>query len=362
MQFNFSSSEKKGLIALIVIIMVLQISIFIVSRQLNSESTISLSDQEHEAFQKQLDSIAALNHSEEFPKPDYSKIDFFEFNPNTVSHSNLLKLGLSGSVANTFISYREKVKPFQTKMDLFKIYGIDSSLVVLLLPYVQIHQLETKQKKQLPISKEPEKVDSLFEFNPNTISLAELRKLSFSEKLANTFINYRDAIGGFKSINQIKNIYGLSNDFFDQLSPYILLPELEKEEAKLIVEINAATATDLILLDGIGEVLSNRIVKYRNYLGGFYSIEQLRRVYGLSETTFEQIKMSLTVDTTLIEAININFAGISELKKLPACNEKIAEQIIENRSKNGAFRNIDQLKLILNEKEFDILKYYLTVK
>lgn len=55
------------------------------------------------------------------------------------------------------------------------------------------------------------------------------------------------------------------------------------------VELNSADTTELKRLRGIGSVLSVRIVKYRNKLGGFSSVEDLKNVYGLSDETYQSI-------------------------------------------------------------------------
>ncbi len=55
------------------------------------------------------------------------------------------------------------------------------------------------------------------------------------------------------------------------------------------IEINRADTTEWKRLRGIGTVLSARIVKYRTKIGGFKSVEQLQKIYGLSEETYQSI-------------------------------------------------------------------------
>jgi competence ComEA-like helix-hairpin-helix protein len=101
------------------------------------------------------------------------------------------------------------------------------------------------------------------------------------------------------------------------------------------VEINHATATDLVKLYGIGPVLSERIIKYRNLLGGFYALGQMEEVYGLTPETLCGIADQLVIDSTALILININFAEAGELAKHPYLGWKDANRIIGYREKNG---------------------------
>lgn len=79
-------------------------------------------------------------------------------------------------------------------------------------------------------------------------------------------------------------------------------PRTEEEEDRALAEIedkiniNTATESELCLLDGIGEVLSKRIIEKREELGGFQSIDQLHEVQGIGDKLFEQIKNYVTVE------------------------------------------------------------------
>ena len=68
-----------------------------------------------------------------------------------------------------------------------------------------------------------------------------------------------------------------------------------KEYETIVVNLNAADTSQLKQLKGIGSKLSSRIIKYRNKLGGFHSIEQLQEVWGLQANTFHDIKPKLII-------------------------------------------------------------------
>lgn len=126
------------------------------------------------------------------------------------------------------------------------------------------------------------------------------------------------------------------------------------------VDINLSDTTALIKLPGIGHVLSSRIVKYRNFLGGFAKIEQLKEVYGLSEETYEMIKSRVTADSSYIKRININTADYKELSHIRYLEKYEISSILKYRQLKVRISEISDLvdnKLITNEKAIQILPY-----
>ena len=111
----------------------------------------------------------------------------------------------------------------------------------------------------------------------------------------------------------------------------------------IMIDINSCDSTDLLRLPGIGPVLSGRIIRFRNLLGGYASKEQLQEVYGLSPETFEMIKNRITADATLIDKIDINTADFRRFRRLPYFEQKEINDLLRYRSTNGQIHNIDEL-------------------
>ena len=156
----------------------------------------------------------------------------------------------------------------------------------------------------------------LFAFDPNTLDENGFKKLGLSDKVIHTIINYRSKGGRFKNAEDIKKIYGLTNADAERLIPYIKINSTKnntnfyKEEKPQTaiqstpknnpqkININTATAEDFKSLPGIGDVLGNRIVKFRNAIHGFKSIDDVKKTYGLSDSTFNAIKHYLVLDNS----------------------------------------------------------------
>ncbi|MFT4155658.1 ComEA family DNA-binding protein [Parafilimonas sp.] len=150
----------------------------------------------------------------------------------------------------------------------------------------------------------------LFYFDPNTLSEGGFIQLGLSPKTAHTIINYRGKGGHFKTPEDIRKIYSLSKADADRIVPYIRIAAANKQTTPAAekaqtsnepkppyrgsqlkkTEINAAAAEDWKAFPGIGDVLANRIIKFRASIGGFKSVDQVAKTYGLSDSVFQLIK------------------------------------------------------------------------
>ena len=138
-----------------------------------------------------------------------------------------------------------------------------------------------------------------------------------------------------------------------------------KTSAREIInlKINSATVRELQKIRGIGPKLSNRIVKYRDLIGGFHSFDQLNEVYGLEpEVITELIRVSSISKETV--KININETdSINTLTRHPYINYNLAKSIINYRKVHGNFESLESVKeiKILNDSLFQKIAPYLSL-
>ena len=120
-----------------------------------------------------------------------------------------------------------------------------------------------------------------------------------------TIMNYRNKGGGFTTAADIRKIWGLKKEEADRLIPYIRIATqraMGKENTgEKVIDINTATAEEWKSLPGIGEVLSNRIVRFRDKIGGFGSIQEVSKTYGLRDSVFQKLVPYLKLDSTTIK-------------------------------------------------------------
>ena len=130
------------------------------------------------------------------------------------------------------------------------------------------------------------------------------------------------------------------------------------------ININQADSLAFSALNGIGPIFSSRIVRYRNWLGGFHSKEQLLDVYGIDSMLFNHILPHLMVSSSDVKKININTANYSSLASHPYITKSIANTIIKYRNHHGNFTSLAELKLIplIDEDLFRKIAFYLTIE
>lgn len=208
----------------------------------------------------------------------------------------------------------------------------------------------------------------LFYFDPNSASYDTLLKLGLGSKEANTLIKYRTKGGKFRYASDLGKVYGIDSIHVAKLIPFVRLeygtkpvaaPQSDQKKRPL-TEINSCDSAALAALPGIGPVLSLRIIKYRNLLGGFVSVDQIKEVYGLPPETFDLIKSRIIVDTLLIRRVNINTADYKELIRIPYIEKYEVTAILKYKELEGEIRVIGDLienKLLTEEKALKIRPY-----
>lgn len=127
------------------------------------------------------------------------------------------------------------------------------------------------------------------------------------------------------------------------------------------IDINTATAEQWETLSGIGPVLSKRIVKFRDGLGGFYKVDQVAETFGLPPETFELIKPLLHIKTPQ-KRVSINTLSAEQLDNFRFISLKEANVIIRFRDQHGPFESIDDLRkvVILEEEQIAKLEPYIS--
>jgi competence ComEA-like helix-hairpin-helix protein len=177
------------------------------------------------------------------------------------------------------------------------------------------------------------------------MSLSSWQELGLSERQSEVLISYRNRIGGFYNINQLYDAYVLDSIRVEEWKPFLVFNKKKPVEKKL--ELNAATREELMELKGIGEKLSERIIAYRDKLGGFVSVDQIAEVYGVSAETFEKIIPKLRVDLTKVQKLNLNTSDVKTLAQHPYVSYSLAKLIVNYREQHGPYEKIEDL---LNSK------------
>ena len=120
-----------------------------------------------------------------------------------------------------------------------------------------------------------------FRFNPNTATLEDLMRLGFSEKQAQSILNYRAKGGRFRRPSDFARSYVVADSVFDRLAPYIDIPR---------IDINRADSAAFETLPGIGPYFASKMVSYRTSLRGYSTPEQLMDIYHFDREKYDGLK------------------------------------------------------------------------
>lgn len=185
-------------------------------------------------------------------------------------------------------------------------------------------------------------------FDPNGLPAEIWIQMGLSEKQAGVIKNYESKGGKFKTKEDVKKQFVVSDDFYKKIEPYIVFAEINDEviteHPALSLDINHATKEDFMLVNGIKDYLAEGIVKYRSRLGGFTSMEQLKEIKYLSERIFNEITPHCFITSYSVKKISINLAEWKELAPHPYIGGDKATEIINYRKRNGIFKNAEDFR------------------
>ena len=210
-------------------------------------------------------------------------------------------------------------------------------------------------------------------FNPNFISDYKGYKLGMSVEEIDRLMAFRKENKYVNSAEEFQRITRISDSLFNKISPLFKFPDWKqnknnysakksdfatksfpKKEKLAILDINEATQEDLMKIYGIGEGLSSRILRQKEILGSFVSMEQMKEIWGLSPEVINELKVYFKVVVPAnLKKINVNEASLKELAQFSYFKYGLAKQIVTYRSMNGNFNNIEDLAKI---KDFPVEK------
>lgn len=127
------------------------------------------------------------------------------------------------------------------------------------------------------------------------------------------------------------------------------------------IDINRADSTDLLPLPGIGPVYAGRIIRYRNLLGGFLSVDQLGEVYGIPAETIQKIRSMVTIDSTSIRRIQIVSASFRDLLRHPYLEYADVKALVNYRDFKGdieSFRELQENNILEDSVLIKVAPYF----
>lgn len=207
-------------------------------------------------------------------------------------------------------------------------------------------------------------------FDPNDLDKQGWTELGFSEKQALSILNYKNNYGPFKKKSDIKKLYVVSDEKFNELEPFIqfnqaVIEDRDAAQSAAIIEIkenkvliNQATQEELIALPHIGPVYAERIMKFRDKLGGFVTTAQYDDLY-ISDEAKNSLNIFASLDTNNVRKVDINNASKQELKHIPGSSWELVAMILKEREKS-TLEHLNWLpENIISDEDLEIFIKYI---
>lgn len=263
----------------------------------------------------------------------------------------------------------EYLRPVEVPVTLSESEEIDSFLA----------NLEEQEKIRKSHTPKNEISVVLQPFDPNTADSVLLRQLGLPVYIVRNILKYRAKGGVFRSPESFSRIYGLKEEVYQKLKPYVTIaplvsvshvrtdtfrqlkdtiPYMPKYEEGTIVDLNKADTSILKRIPGIGSTLARMIVVYRQRLGGFYDVSQLQEVPHVGV----ELNKWFVVTPAGLHKIQVNSASLDKLRSHPYMDFYKAKAIMEYRRKRGKIKGLSQLSMFeeFTEKDLKRLSPYLT--
>ncbi len=338
--FSFNKRERITIIALTFLIILVQLLIW------TKDSWVKFLPENVEKKYERTKELEAFRDSVTAQKPTYASqqrsyqekptavsVKLVPFNPNTADSTALRGLGLRAYVVKNILNYRRKGGSFRKPADFARIYGMEPEVFAQLEPYIQLEGQ-----------------------NGGVRAAGALSSAESANELKNVQTNKSaEATTGNQTANGEKTTELITAQPSSQASesPARVNPDFD---------LNSADTSLLQQLKGVGSFTANRISRYRNQLGGFYSMSQLSEIKGLYPETLTRLQSMLKIDPNRIQTLNVNKASLEKLRAHPYLTFYQAKVIVELRKARGSLHSLDELSKFKEFKPEDLerLKWYLS--
>jgi competence ComEA-like helix-hairpin-helix protein len=227
-------------------------------------------------------------------------------------------------------------------------------------------QAQFDQLQESALEKRPQQQESkTFKFDPNTISTDSLTLLGFSPKQAMAIARYRERGGRFRTAADFLKLGIITEKQKNRLQSYIdIAPSAAKDfpkkdfskkdsvryakgktevAAAQPVELNTADTAQLCTLPGIGKYFAQKIVEYREQLGGYTSAEQLLEIKNFGSERIQRLANRVSVDTSLVRKFALSEENLELMRRHPYLGAYTARGVVQYAKRKGSAATLDEL-------------------
>lgn len=295
---HFTRKERNGTIFLLIIILILTllplVFAFIFKRKetyINRQAELTLLSLKKEFPPGQQDNKQGRTYTQSYYNDTRTVLPqttsrLFDFDPNTISAEGWKMLGLRDKTIRTIRNFISKGGKFYKPEDIKKIWGLREDEAQRLLPYVRITEKNPDAYIQLRPPKELLSKSSLPVIDINTADTSQLMMLpGIGPKLSARIINFRDKLGGFYSVDQVAETFGLPDSVFQKIKKQLIISTGPSQ----MININTASIDELRQHPYIRYGLANLIIQYRSQHGNFRKVEDIRQIMTVTDSIYSRV-------------------------------------------------------------------------
>lgn len=262
------------------------------------DSSSSCGNSKADVYQKEKNSDSTKRASTSYYACEAVKPELFDFDPNTADSTQFLRLGLRPWQVRNIYKYRAMGGVFSKPSDFARVYGLTVKQYKAMEPHIKISD------DYLP-------AETLFE-NERRIGRVSADTAN-NVHVTSAFRQHED------SLHRIRKL---------SLGQY--------------VSVNKADTSALMRIPGVGEYYAGAIIRYRDRLGGFVSLDQLDEIEGLQPS----VKRYMMLEPENIVRLNVNKLSLSALRRHPYMGFYRARAIIDYRRVHGRISSLSELSLV----------------
>jgi competence protein ComEA len=301
--FSFTKKERSGIYVLLALIAIcITLPQFFRSATFSEEVRVEVMELQKappEPVNKYKDSRSSYNnkgsgYNDVYYAPEKEepvKATLFPFDPNTLDAAGWQKLGINERTTSTIQHYLSKGGQFRNAADLQKMYSLKKEDFDRLMPYIRI----ATPPPLYPPGKPPVK---FIKAPPTTIDINQADTAAFialpgiGSKLASRMVNFREKLGGFYSVQQVAETFGLPDSTFQLIQPRLQCGAVVLQK----LNINTADANTLKQHPYIRWNIANAIVQYRQQHGMFRKPEELQQIVLITPELYQKLAAYIIVE------------------------------------------------------------------
>ena len=278
--FQYSKSQRSGIFLLVVLCVICQLAFFYLGPSMeNSENS---EKQKWISLQSKVDSLK-VEKQNYIPK-------IYPFNPNFITDYKGRKLGMSVAEIDRLLNFRKTNQYVNSASEFQKVTQVSDSLLSTISPYFKFPDWVNKRKANhyKPFEKKTEKIVLL---DINHATKEDLIKIyGIGPALSDRILKQKELFGGFVSLKQMDDIWGLPPEVIEDLNKYFIVTALPRVKK---IDINNASIKELMLFPYFKYALAKSIVTYRSMNGDFKNSEDLTKINDFPSEKLDIISLYL---------------------------------------------------------------------